>query len=195
MMNQSDFLQRLKEWFEQTQISYMLTGSFGSSIHGEPRATNDIDIVISATQTQLEKFFVLAQQDCYVSVEAANDALRRRTMFNIIDHKTGWKADLIFLKAHPYFAEEFHRRRLFDVFGISMFVVSPEDTILSKLVWMKETESERQFRDAVSVGLVQYHKLDLEYLQKWGIELGITELLSDVLSQVKTLIQSDKSNI
>lgn len=173
----------------------MLTGSFGSSIHGEPRATNDIDIVITATQTQLDKFLTLAQQDCYASAEAANDALRHRTMFNVIDHKTGWKADLIFLKAHPYFSEEFRRRRLIDVFGISIYVVSPEDTILSKLVWMKETESERQFQDAVSVGLVQYHKLDFAYLQKWAMELGITELLNNILSQVKTLIQSDKSNI
>lgn len=71
----------------------MVAGSFASTYHGVPRTTNDIDIVIAPTEETLRRFLHgLPEQDYYVDHDAALDALRRRTQFNVIDMETGWKA-------------------------------------------------------------------------------------------------------
>ena len=66
-------------------------------------------------------------------------------------------------------------------------VVSAEDAILSKLEWAKVSGSERQFRDAVGVGLVQRSALDREYLSRWACELGVEGLLARLWQEVETL--------
>ena len=65
-----------------------------------------------------------------------------------------------------------------------LFIVSPEDTILSKLEWAKKGESERQLRDAAGVLLAQGARLDRSYLLRWAAELGVSDLLSRLLGEV-----------
>jgi len=182
-MSQREFITRIIAILEQTGIPYMITGSFGSSFHGEPRATNDIDIVIAPTFEQLKKFSQSFGSEYYISELAVLDAWERQSMFNIIDHKSGWKADVIIRKNRPYSKEEFQRRRKYNVNGSNLFFVSPEDAILSKLEWAKESGSEQQFRDALGVAIIQRKNLDIDYLRKWSKELGISELFESLLEQ------------
>ena len=60
---------------------------------------------------------------------------------------------------------------------MSVYVASPEDTILSKLQWAKMSGSERQTRDALRVYEMQRDGLDEAYLARWAVELGVEELL------------------
>ena len=76
----------------------MLSGSICSGFHGQPRATNDADIVIDPSNDQLMSFVSSLGADYYVSKDAAVQALNDNSMFNIIDIQTGWKADLIIRK-------------------------------------------------------------------------------------------------
>ncbi len=163
----------------------MVAGSMGSSLHGRPRATQDADVVIDPTEDQLASFLALLEQDYYVSRDAALDAFRRRTMFNIIDLAGGWKADLIFRKDRPFSRQEFERRRQVDAMGQMLWVVSPEDTILSKLEWMKGRESDVQYSDALGVAVAQWGDLDLEYLRRWARELGVENMLTRLLKEAK----------
>jgi predicted nucleotidyltransferase len=48
-----EFLRKLAAALEGSGVPYMLTGSLASSLYGVPRATNDIDFVISPTRAQL----------------------------------------------------------------------------------------------------------------------------------------------
>jgi len=64
--------------------------------------------------------------------------------------------------------------------GVSLAVVSAEDSILSKLEWSPSGESERQLRDAASILAVQGDELNWEYLERWALELGVTDLLAEV---------------
>lgn len=67
-------------------IPYMLTGSFASGIHGQPRASHDIDFVIAPTLGSLNKLLEgLPPDDYYVSREAALDAYGRESLFNVVD--------------------------------------------------------------------------------------------------------------
>jgi len=187
MSSQNEFLKSLIERLEEAEIDYMVSGSLGSSFYGEPRATNDIDMVIAPNQRQLEVFIKSLGENYYVSPEAAWNALSNKSMFNIIDTKGGWKADLIIRKQRPFSRKEFTRRHFAEIMEIKLFVVSAEDAILSKLEWCKETDSERQFRDAVGVATVQWPKLDKDYLHQWSQELGVADLLAMLINEVENL--------
>jgi hypothetical protein len=184
-MTQEEFLELVADRLAATGIPFMVTGSVSSSYYGLPRATQDIDLVIDPTAEQLERFVALVAPDYYVSAEAAQDALRRRSMFNVIHFDEGYKVDLIIRKDRPFSLEEFRRRQICPLHGRSMPVASPEDVVLSKLEWNKITPSERQLNDALQVVVAQGAKLDQAYLRRWASELGVAEKLEELLRQVK----------
>ncbi len=181
MTSQREFLERLVSLLDKAGIPYMVAGSMSSSLHGRPRATQDTDVVIDPTEDQLASFLGLLGQDYYVSQNAALDAFHRRTMFNVIDLAGGWKADFILRKDRPFSRGEFERRRQVETMGQRLWVASPEDTILSKLEWMKGRKSDVQYSDALGVAAAQWEDLDLKYLRKWAKELGIENVLVRLL--------------
>jgi hypothetical protein len=192
MTTQKEFLERLARLLDRAGIPYMVAGSLSSSLHGRPRATQDADVVIDPTEDQLDSLLALLEQGYYVSRDAARDALRDRTMFNLIDLEAGWKADLIILKDRPFSRQEFERRRQIDAMGQMLWVVSPEDIILSKLEWMKGRESEIQYSDAFGVAVTQWEDLDLEYLRKWAGQLGVETMLARLFREARE--QAERTN-
>ena len=99
------------------------------------------------------------------------------------DQPPGLKADLIILKDRPFDVQEFGRRRTGRIQDVEVVLISPEDSILSKLEWSKRGGSERQLRDALGVAVVQGERLDLAYLRRWAVELGVEDLLEKVLDE------------
>lgn len=186
MRERKAFLGKLVDSFNRAGIQYMLSGSTGSSFHGRPRATNDIDIVVAPTRSQLEGLLLSLEPDFYVSADAARDALSRRASFNVIDVKMAWKADIIIRRNRPFSAAEFGRRRKVNILGLEVWIVSAEDAIISKLEWARDSDSERQLGDALGVLTVQYDNLDHDYLRKWAKELKVQDLLERLLAQVKS---------
>lgn len=161
---------------EGAGVPYMLTGSYASSLHSVPRATRDIDIVIFPDRDQLTSFIHSLPPDRYhADLEDAMDALKRRSQFNVIDHATGWKVDFIIPAFDEFHIEEFARRKAVDVEGLQLWIVSPEDIVLAKLLWAKAGESERQIEDAATVLRIQGSKLDVAYLESWARKLQIEE--------------------
>jgi len=132
MTSQEIFLERLIKKLEEQNIPYMLSGSVSSSLHGLPRATNDADIVIAPAEEQLIAFVKSLGDDYYVNPDAARDAFKSNSAFNVIDIQNSWKADLIIRKNRPFSREEFQRRQKANIMGLDAWVVSPEDVILSK---------------------------------------------------------------
>lgn len=178
-------LQILIGKLNQHNIGYMLCGSYSSSLHGRPRATNDADIIIMPSEEQLTSFVKSLCNDYYVNVEAALDALKNRAMFNVIDIQNSFKVDFIIRKDRPFSREEFQRRQKTNLMGMEVWVVSPEDVILSKLEWAKESESSQQFQDALGVAVVQYDRLEMDYLYKWAREMKVENTLEQLLKQAK----------
>lgn len=190
MTSQNDFLKKLIKVLNDCSIPYMLSGSFGSSFHGQPRATNDADIIIAPVEEQLMSFVKSLGDDYYVNPDAARDAFRNNSMFNVIDIQNSWKADFIIRKDRAFSREEFRRRRNVKLMGLDICVISPEDVILSKLEWAKNSESDQQFRDALGVAIVQWDHLDKDYLLKWAKELQVDSLLKQLLGQAEKLTDS-----
>lgn len=183
MTDQNAFLERIIKALEHANIPYMISGSIGSSFHGQPRATNDADIVIDPTPQQITVFIKSLGPDCYVSKEAAKQTIQNRSMFNVIDTQLGYKVDLIIRKNRPYSQQEFSRRSKTSFLGIDVYVLSPEDSILSKLEWSKGRQSETQHKDALGVLMTQKDNLDFDYLKKWARELDIEDVLKNLLEE------------
>ncbi len=183
MSEQQDFLKRLVERLDKAGVPYVVAGSLSSSLHGRPRATNDIDLVIAPTESRFQRFGDSLGPDDYVSKDAARAAPKGRTSFNIIDIRTGWKADLYVRGTRPFSTMEFDRRRKAAILGMEVWVLSPEDVILSKLEWAKESRSERQMQDVLGVLQMRRGSLDEEYLRRWADVLGVQDLLKKLLQE------------
>jgi len=194
MTSQDDFLRNLIKILGDFSIPYMISGSFGSSYHGRPRATKDIDIVINPTEVQLMEFVKSLGEDYYVSLDAVQDAFVNNSMFNIIDSISGWKVDFILRKARAFSRQEFERKGIADIGGLDVWVTSPEDIILSKLEWSKDSHSEQQFNDALGVAVVQWNRLDVDYLRNWAKGLQVSDSLEQILEQAVRLVKNSDTS-
>ena len=194
MTSQNEFLNNIISALAKSKIPYMVSGSFASSFHGRPRATNDVDIVIDPAPNQLDAFVELLKAEYYGNADSARESLSKRTMFNLIDIEAGLKVDLIIRKDRPYSAGEFGRKRKFPIEGSTLWVVSPEDTILSKLEWSKGHQSQQQFQDALGVLVVQAGRLDIQYLQRWAKELGVMNELTKLLDAARANKAREQKN-
>lgn len=174
-MKVEDFLVCIRSALEQAHVPYMLTGSLASSIHGIPRATNDIDIVVAPTPEQLSSLIEQFEQaGLYISREEASAALRGRTQFNV-DFANALKADFIIRKSRQFSLIEFERREEMDLEGLRLIVASAEDVMISKLEWAKLGDSERQLMDVAGILRLQGERLDFEYLRRWVQSLELQQ--------------------
>ena len=182
-MTAAEFLRRAVTLIEQAGLDYMITRSFASSYYGESRTTRDLDLVVELTATGIEQLVSLAdQREWYVHRAELPHALTHERMANLIDLESGWKIDVVALKARPFSQAEFERRRRVQLLGRDVFIASAEDTILAKLEWSTRGGWQRQIADARAIVRVQADRLDVDHLRSWAPPLGVTDLLADVLN-------------
>lgn len=176
MTTQAALLSTIADRLEAAGIPYMVVGSVAGSFHGEPRTTVDIDIVIDPTRESLTRFVEsLPAEDFYVAQEAATEALARRSSFNVIEHATGWKVDLLVRKDRPFSRTELERRFRAPLLGRPTPIATAEDTIIAKLEWATEGASERQLGDVAAIVRTQGSRLDQDYLERWIGPLGLDD--------------------
>jgi hypothetical protein len=164
-------------------IPYAVGGSVASSMFGEPRFTEDADISVEPFGGRESEFVARFGAEYYLSLSAIEDALRRRSCFNIIHLPSGFKVDIFVRQERAFEASVMSRRRLMPLAsspGRSLAVVSAEDIILLKLEWYRlgNETSDRQWRDVIGVLQVQARALDEDYLDRWAAELGVDDLMA-----------------
>ena len=187
-MSQQELLKKVIQVLNQAEIQYMITGSVVSSLQGEPRSTHDIDMVI-AIQKSIAKRLLEAfpPPNFYLDEDNILDAIKKQSMFNIIDLNTGDKVDFWILTDEPFDQSRFLRKISEEFMGFKILVSSPEDTILAKLRWAKLSGgSEKQFTDALRVYEVQYAKLDINYLEQWVKKLNVESLWKRLMNEAET---------
>jgi hypothetical protein len=167
-------------------IPYLTCGSIASSILGIPRATQDIDMVIDLPSAKVEDFVTAFQVEFYIDSAAVMRAVQRSASFNAVHFETVQKIDFFIKKRNDYAAEEMRRRfavAVDETESERVFIASPEDVILQKLVWYKlgSQISERQWNDILGVIKVQGDRLDRNYLGKWAGTLAVADLVDQAL--------------
>jgi hypothetical protein len=173
-----DFFYTIIQYFDSNDIAYMLSGSIAMGIYIVPRATKDIDFVVHLKESDIVGFIKHFEGNYYCSETAVRDAVSRHSLFNVIDHKSGFKADFVVLKNELYRLTEFERRRREDYYGLIIWVVSPEDLLLSKLIWIQGWQAAVQMEDIKNLAAIPY--LDKNYINEWIKKLNLKtfELLS-----------------
>jgi hypothetical protein len=181
---------RVAEAIEAAKGSYFVGGSLASSLQGEPRATNDIDMVFDLPLGRVGEFVAALGEDFEVDVDMLRDALLHGRSCNIFYLPVVMKVDLFAVGPSPYDEVEFARRRRVPVrsTGETLLIKSPEDTVLRKLLWYREggEVSERQWRDVVEVLRVSGGGMDRGYLAHWSGRLGISDLLERARAQAES---------
>jgi hypothetical protein len=176
--------------FESLGIDYAIAGSVASSVHGVGRSTLDVDLVADIPRKDVDSLITAILPDYYVDRDAADDAVRRRSMFNAIHLATMIKVDVYLVGARPYDRISFERRTRIPVDEGKDAPTHPvdtaEDTILHKLEWYRAggEVSERQWRDVIGVVDLQRDQLDRAYLATWAEQLGVSDLLARIYREL-----------
>lgn len=188
-MSQQKLLIKVITELQVHKIPYMVTGSTISSYQGDPRATHDIDMVVQLKQADIAGLLKgFPEPDFYLNRESMEAAIASKDMFNLIDVRDGDKVDFFMLTTEPYDQARFNRRRFVEIFGSKMAISAPEDTILYKLKWAKQSGgSEKQFYDALRVYELQHGVLDQLYIHTWLGYLGIEDAWQRLLREAKII--------
>lgn len=179
MSEEIDVLKFVCRRLEEVGIPYMLTGSVAANFYAVPRMTRDIDIVIELLELEADRFFQTFQSDFYISLSSIKEAINYQSIFNIIHNDTVFKIDFIIRKSSSYRQVEFKRRKRVQFDDVLIWIVSPEDLILSKLFWAKDSLSELQIRDVKNL-LGSLKNLDEGYIQQWVKELNLQHVFEKV---------------
>lgn len=172
---------------EDLEISHHLGGSFASSLHGFPRQTHDVDLVVDLGTQHVPLFVGRLENDFYIEPAMVYEAIRRCASFNLIHLATGFKIDVFVAGKEPFDRLELARHHalpLIDGSSRKVTVKSAEDTVLRKLQWYEigGRVSDRQWNDVLGILRAQGGTLDTAYLRKWAPELSVGDLLETALS-------------
>ncbi len=182
-----DVAVRVARVLQQLGIRYLIGGSVASSLLGEPRATNDIDILVDLSEGQISELIAGLGPDFSVDEEALLEAVRTRRSWNIFYLPLVTKVDLFIKRTDPFDDSELARRRFVPIGekGDGLFVASPEDIVLRKLAWYRAGDevADSQWRDVLGVLATSGAELDQGYLTEWAAKLGVTDLLARALSE------------
>ena len=166
-----ELLKTITQRLEQKEIRYMVSGSLAINVYSVPRMTLDIDIVIELNETNFMTFLEIFKSGYYINEETALKEIRRKGMFNVIDHDTGLKIDFIIRKDTEYRRLEFSRKTRKMIKNVPVWMVSAEDLVISKLEWIQQLQSDRQMHDIKN--LMALPDLDKEYISSWCRKLNL----------------------
>lgn len=136
---------------ERLGILYAVGGSLASSVHGVMRSTLDVDIVADMRLEHIQPLTAALSKDFYADDEMMRDAIEHKSSFNLVHYETAFKVDIFIRKSRAFDQMQLERRRASVIATDpeqSVYVTSPEDTILAKLEWyrMGGEVSDRQWR-------------------------------------------------
>lgn len=170
---------------DSLKIPYLVTGGIAVLIWGRPRFTADIDIVVELRRSHLKDLVKKLRdlgEDGYIDKISAEQALLSKGEFNFINGETGVKVDFWILRNDLFDKSRLDRRIAKEILGKKVYFSSPEDLILIKLKWYKDSQSSRQLEDVESILKISGGELDMNYLKNWAARLGVSETLNNLSS-------------
>lgn len=157
-------------------VPYYITGGVAAIAHGEPRATIDLDVVIGIDLTDLPTLAANFEAQGFYVAGLADVMAGSLWCLNITHLETIENIDLMISGREEYDLIKFDRSRSYTLPGSGeVSIASPEDVIISKLVWRRESQSDKQWRDILGILKVQQEKLDFVYLQRWVEQFGLED--------------------
>jgi hypothetical protein len=190
-----DFVASICGRLESLDLEYILVGATACGFYGEPRFTNDVDVLVEIPSWKLRDLLALfPSPEYYASEEAARAALEHGGMIVISHTHTTYKADLIVFHGSRYDECRFSRkRRLGMANGVEVWVAAPEDVILMKLRFYHEGASDKHLRDVTGIirviGWSDAPKtaqpgVDRAYVEHWALMLAVKDEWQAILDRL-----------
>ncbi len=183
-MNESDLavpirvLHDITGRLETLRIPYMLTGSMALFHYTVYRMTADIDIVVELKSHHAGILIDSLEPDYYIPHNSMRRAIDSERMFNILHQDTAFKVDCVIKKSTPFQKVAFERRVRVDFQGREVSTITPEDLVISKLLWAADSRSEKQLNDVKN--LIR-NQLDFEYIKEWATNMNVDGLFEEML--------------
>lgn len=180
-----DLLERLADVLETLELPYLVTGSMATIAYGEPRFTNDIDVVVDLPLDVVDRFCdAFPDEDYCLSRPALREAVLKQRQFSILHPGSGLKVDVMIASRSPFDQSRLSRgRRLPVIPGRTVAFASPEDVILKKLEYFREGGSEKHIRDISGVLRALGAGIDVAYIETWAARLGVSEQWREAASR------------
>ena len=178
------FLVQITSILDDVGVDYFITGGFAVAIWGRPRSTSDIDVVVQINQSQIRRLIKALKELSklgYIEEETVREAVRNKGEFNFIDPETGLKIDFWVAKDDSRTAIQFKRKKSEIINGKKVYFISPEDLVLNKLLWHKQSDSILQLDDIKSILKISGKKLDMKYLRKLAVQINVTDIFESIL--------------
>jgi len=175
-MLEPDLIELFVRPLERLQFRYLISGSVAAMLYGEPRFTNDIDMVIFLPLQDIAKL-----PDAYPAPEfylpppevIAAELARERGQFNVIHSDSTLKADFYFAKYDEFHAWAFRNVKQYVFDKTTVRLAPPEYVILWKLEFFREGGSEKHLRDIRSMLAISDEQIDRKELDEWIRRRGL----------------------
>jgi hypothetical protein len=184
-MQQDELLRHAARCFDKHGIRYFVTGAVAAMAYGEPRLTNDIDIVADLDEDHISRL-----KSCYPADEfyfdegSAKRAVHTKSQFNIIHPGSGLKIDVMITRGDDFDRSRFQRaRRLKPLEDTEVDFASPEDVILKKLDFYRQGRSDKHLRDIAGILKISADEIDIAYVETWARKLGLEDLWAKALKR------------
>jgi len=173
-----ELLRKVVGVFERLGIPYLVTGSVAAMAFGEPRLTNDIDIVAGIGEKYIKDFVMeFPPDEFYISEEIIREAIYRQGQFNVIHPASGIKVDVIIKQDTPFDNSRFGRvHRIYPAESYQANFAAPEDVIIKKMEYYKAGGSEKHLRDIAGILKISGEIVDWDYITAWAKRLDLTEV-------------------
>ena len=177
-MEQHELLGYLVRCLEKLNVSYFITGAVACIAYGEPRLTNDIDIVADVNDEHIAQFKeCFPEHEFYLDRDAILEAIKRRHQFNIIHPASGLKIDIMISKGDAFDKSRFSRiKRMRPLEDTEANFASPEDVIIKKMEYYKEGSSEKHIRDILGMLKISGEMIDPKYISFWAKKLNLEDI-------------------
>jgi predicted nucleotidyltransferase len=186
-MEQSELLRKMAETLDKLGIAYAVVGSTASTMYGDPRLTNDIDIVIDLQPHQVDAFCSeFPDAEFYLSRAAVESAVRKQFQFNIIHPASGFKVDCFIAGSDPFDRDQLDRavRVPKEGGGYTVQFAAPEDVVIKKMEYFRIGESEKHIRDICGILKHEGTRIDRDYIGRWAERKGLAEIWGAILARL-----------
>ncbi len=186
-MEPSELLRFMVSVLEKLGLRYFVTGSTASIFFGEPRFTNDIDIVVDLPAHRVAELCAqFPEEEFYLSEEAVRRAVKRHDQFNILHPASALKVDVMVPADTMFNRSRFARmQRVHPEPDFEANFASAEDVIVKKMEFFREGGSEKHLRDITGILKISGDDLDREHIENWAENKGLETIWRTLLRSVR----------
>lgn len=184
-MDEMDALKTVLQVFQKQQVPHAISGSLSSNAYGDMRSTKDADIIIDIPRDQAGRILDDLTEAFEVDRQLRWEGVTGTSRFVLRHRASRFIVELFFLGDDPFDQSRFSRRVPQNYLGLPTFIMSPEDVVVQKTLWLRKSRNPKHRGDVANVLRFQSEKLDWEYINRWTEQHGTRTLLDEIRQEVE----------